>query len=293
VKIGIPIGMGLSARASMLRTIAQNAERLNFGTLWASEHVVLLDDYVSKYPYTEDRRFRSPSTVDIANPFIALTYTAACTSKIRLATGICLVPEYNPLVLGKLVASLDCLSGGRFLFGIGIGWLAEEFKALGIPYERRADRTREYVCAMLSLWGDDQSSFSGEFVSFENVRSFPKPLHGGKVPVIVGGESTPALRRAAEYGDGWFGNNLNPNQAAEKVAKLHSLLRERGRDPKKFDLILSPSRQPITQDDLRRYRDLGASEIVLRYALPDKESEMGPYLERVAREWVEPAAALD
>jgi len=109
------------------------------------------------------------------------------TSKIRLATGICLVPEHNPVVLGKVIATLDFLTGGRALLGVGIGWLAEEFQALGVPFERRADRTREYIAAMRKLWGEDPSSYSGEFVRFENVRCKPKPIQGGKLPVFFWG----------------------------------------------------------------------------------------------------------
>ena len=140
MKIGLlTAGLGRAAHPRTLRTIAEQAERLGFGTLWAPEHVVLFDRYTdSKYPYSQDGAFAVPSTTDWMDPFVALTYAAACTGTIRLATGICLVPEHNPLVLAKVIASLDYLSGGRFALGVGIGWSAEEFKALGIPFERRA-----------------------------------------------------------------------------------------------------------------------------------------------------------
>jgi probable F420-dependent oxidoreductase len=136
------------------------------------------------------------------DPFVALSYAAAASRTIRLASGICLVPEHNPLILAKVIASLDVLSGGRFALGVGIGWSSEEFGALGIPFERRAQRTREYIEVMRKLWREQQSSHRGEFVSFQEVRSFPKPIQGGDILIIFGGESGPALRRIAEYGTG-------------------------------------------------------------------------------------------
>src|SRR5438445_8711991 len=143
MKIGLlAVGIGRAARPATMRILAENCERLGFGTLWAPEHVVLFDRYTdSKYPYSEDGAFAAPSTIDWMDPFIALTYAAARTSRIRLATGICLVPEHNPLALAKVIASLDRLSGGRFALGVGIGWSAEEFQALGLMFERRAQRT--------------------------------------------------------------------------------------------------------------------------------------------------------
>ena len=131
-------------------------------------------------PYSQDGAFAAPSTIDWMDPFVALTYAAARTSTIRLATGICLVPEHNPLVLAKVIASLD-LSGGRFALGVGIGWSAEEFKALGIPFERRAQRTREYIAVMRKLWGQESTTFHGEFVNVDAARSFSKPVQGAKV----------------------------------------------------------------------------------------------------------------
>jgi alkanesulfonate monooxygenase SsuD/methylene tetrahydromethanopterin reductase-like flavin-dependent oxidoreductase (luciferase family) len=159
MKIGIlAMASGKMAGGELLKTIAINAERLGVATLWAPEHVVLLDQYESKYPYATDGRFAAPTGAPVLDPFVTLATIGAVTSKIRLATGICLVPEHNPVVLGKVIATLDFLTGGRALLGVGIGWLAEEFQALGIPFERRADRTREYIAAMRQLWGQDPSS---------------------------------------------------------------------------------------------------------------------------------------
>jgi probable F420-dependent oxidoreductase len=293
MKIGITaVGIGKAARPGTIRTVAQHAERLNIATLWAPEHVVLFDNPASRYPYTDDGRFLAGSTISLLDPFIGLTYAAAHTERLRLATGICLVAEHNPLVLAKVIASLDYLSGGRFALGVGIGWSAEEFKALGIPFERRAQRTREYIAVMRKLWGEETTTFHGEFVNFEAARSFPKPAQGGRVPIIFGGESTPALKRVAEYGTGWFGFNLTPATAAAKIEQLKGLMRERGRALGEVEIIISPYLQKVAPASLNAYHAAGVSEIVQLLAIPDDEAKLPGVLEQMARDWVEPAAKL-
>src|SRR5881275_2142358 len=167
MKIGFfSVGIGPTTEPNLLRVVAITAERLGFATLWAPEHVVLVEQYASKYPYSSGQ-FPGPPDIPIADPFTTLAYAAACTSTIRLGTGICLVPEHNPVVLAKTAATLDRLSGGRFIFGAGVGWLAEEFQALGIPFERRGARTREYIEVMRQLWTERRSAHHGEFVEFD------------------------------------------------------------------------------------------------------------------------------
>ena len=294
MKIGLfAMGTNRMAGGALLRSVAANAERLGVATLWVPEHVVLIDQYASKYPYSQDGQLPAPTDAPILDPFLALMCMASATSKIRLATGICLVPEHNPLVLAKVTATLDYLSGGRFALGVGIGWLEEEFVAMGIPWEHRARRTREYIEAMRQLWGEDPSSYRGEYVNFKNVRSNPKPVQGGKLPVIFGGESVPALRRVAEYGNGWCGFNLTPDEAAAKIRKIEELLKANGRKRSDIEIAVSPYSKPITTDDLKRYRDAGADEVVLiKLRPPRTEAETVADLEKIAREWVEPAAAI-
>jgi probable F420-dependent oxidoreductase len=286
------VGIGPTVEPNWVRTVATTAERLGFSTIWAPEHVVLLDEYASKYPYSTGK-FPAPTDTPIADPFTTLAYAAAYTSKIRLATGICLVPEHNPLVLAKTVATVDRLSDGRFVLGVGVGWLAEEFQALGISFDRRGQRTREYIDVMRKLWTERNSSHHGEFVNFTNVLSYPKPVSDKGVPVWFGGESNPALRRVAEYGDGWIGFNLLPDQAAEKVKRIEALLKANGRKRSDVCLAVSPYTSPITTDDLKRYRDAGVEEVALVVSgRPGTESEMIAGLEQMAREFVEPAAKL-
>jgi probable F420-dependent oxidoreductase len=294
MKVGLfAVGTPRMAGGALLRALAVNAERLGISTLWVPEHVVLLDKYASRYPYSEDGQLPAPTNAPIFDPFVSLATMAAVTSKIRLATGICLVPEHNPLVLAKVVATLDFLSGGRALLGVGIGWLEEEFQALGVPWEGRARRTREYIDSMRKLWGEEVGSYHGDFVKFDGVRSNPKPVKGAKLPVFFGGESGPALRRVAEYGDGWCGFNLTPDEAATKIKRIEELLKASGRRRADVELAVSPYTKQIKPDDLQRYRDAGADEIVLiKLRPPREEKDLVKNLEEIAREWVEPASRI-
>ena len=293
MKFGLfSLGIGTGARPGVIAKTAEAAERVGVATLWVGEHVVLFDRQDSKYPYSPGGEFPLPGGADWLDPFITLTFAAAVTKTIRLATGICLLPEHNPVVLAKTVASLDQLSGGRFALGVGIGWSAEEFAALGIPFERRAQRTREYIEVMQRLWSDDVSSFHGEFVNFDGARCFPKPARGKKLPIIFGGESTPALRRTADIGNGWFGFNVGPDDAAPLVKKLHAMLKANGRDANEVEIIVSPYTRKITPDDLKTYRAAGVDELVMVASPPEDERQIAGWVERIAHDWVEPAAKL-
>jgi probable F420-dependent oxidoreductase len=295
VKIGFfAIGIGNLARPDIITSVAVNAERLDFATVWAPEHIVFLERFESQYPYSRGEGIPLTSLeIPLLNPFLALTYAAARTTRIRLATGICLVPEYNPLLLAKLCATLDYLSGGRLALGIGIGWLREEFDALGIPWEKRAQRTREYVEAMRCLWGNNRS-YNSEFVRFEGALSYPKPLHGAKLPILVGGQTEAALKRAASYGDGWCGFNLTAAETAKAIVGLRELLKANGRAADDFEFLVSPTAS-TTPDDLKRYRDAGVDELYLTQVFQRpvaSEAEVTKLLEELARAWVEPAARL-
>lgn len=294
MKIGFfAIGIGNLAKPESIVAVATNAERLNFATVWAPEHVVLLERFSSRYPYSRGHDLPVATEIPLLNPFLALTYAAAHTTRIRLATGICLVPEYNPLLLAKICATLDYLSLGRVALGIGIGWLREEFDALGIPWERRAQRTKEYVEAMRTVWGKGRS-YSAEFVNFDGVLSYPKPLNEGGPPVLLGGQTEAALRRAADYGDGWCGFNLTAGETAQAIRRLRELLAANGRNQKDFEFLVSPT-SDATPDDLGHYRDAGVDELYLTPALQrpvGSPTEIRELTEELARKWVDPALKL-
>ena len=196
------------------------------------------------------------------------------------------------MITAKEVASLDKLSGGRFDFGVGIGWLAEEFTAVGVPWERRAQRTREYLQVMKMLWTEEESEFSGEFCSFPKVRSYPKPVQSPHPPIIFGGESKPALRRVGEVGDGWFGVNVTPESAKEHIAKMQGYAEAAGRDSGQFHYSVSPGiGQPIEMDDVKRFRDLGVQQVIVGGFSESAEAAKRD-VEALAEQIVVPAANL-
>ncbi len=290
MRIGMNIiGIGAGIDPDSIRTIAENAERLDFGTLWSGEHIVFVETFASKYPYTQDGALPGPVDSPLLSSYIALTYASAFTQRIRLATGITIVPEYNPLILAKEVMSLDRVSRGRFMLGVGIGWLEEEFQALGISWERRAARTNEYIAAMKVMWKEVRASFSGEFVNFKNAISMPKPTRD--IPIAVGGESLPALKRVARYGNAWYGYSLTPEQLEQKLKKLEQLLAENNRRLEEIEIIVHPPKRP-SLDQMKKYRELGVSELVFAPWGPRDAQGNIKRLEELAREFVEPAAKL-
>lgn len=208
---------------------------------------------------------------------------AALTSRIRLATGILLLAEHNPLLAAKQAATLDVLSHGRFVLGVGIGWSSEEFAALGIPFHDRAMRTEEYVEVMRTLWREDAASFDGEYTRFVNVRSYPKPLGAGPVPVILGGNSDRALDRVAAYGDGWYGFNLSMDELPERIEYLATRCEERGRDPDPLHVAVSIRDGRV--DDPRALGNLGVDELVVVEAPPEAAESAGRWIESLARRW--------
>ena len=188
----------------LLTHLAQTAERVGVESMWTVEHVVIPVGYQSTYPYDASGKIPAPDQMPIPDPLIALSYAAAVTKTLRLATGILILPQRHPLYVAKEVATLDVLSNGRVILGIGIGWLEEEFNALGIPFAERAARTAEAVRAMRSLWKDEAEPFTGKFFRWGKLEMHPKPVQKPGVPIVVGGHTEMAARRAARYGDGFF-----------------------------------------------------------------------------------------
>ncbi len=262
------MGIGAGAKRAVIDAVAVAAEQRGFATLWAGEHVVMLDQPSSRYPYSADGRIAVPAAADWIDPLIGLSFAAAATTTIGLATGVLLLPEHNPVVVAKQAATLDWLSGGRFTLGVGIGWSRDEFDTLGVPFERRATRTAEYVTAMRTLWCDDIASFAGEFVHFDRVRLNPKPVRDRRIPIMVGGNSDAALRRVVTWGDGWYGFNL-PDVAAvaERVALIRRLCGETGRDPAELRLAVSLEHQG--DGDAAALIEVGIDELIVVASPPD------------------------
>ena len=226
---------GPFATAGGVVELARAAEAADFESLWTVEHVIWPEQYNSTYPYAPDGKMPGDSSAPIPDPLIWLSFAAAHTSTIRLATGILILPERNPLVLAKSVATLDALSGGRLELGIGVGWLREEFDALGIPFDDRGARTDDYVAAMRALWAGDGVSHDGPFTSFRDVTSNPKPTQAS-VPIVVGGHSRAAARRAGRLGDGFFPGKGSIGELTELFDVVRQSAADAGRDPAAIEM---------------------------------------------------------
>jgi probable F420-dependent oxidoreductase len=231
VKFGIVFAnTGPFATAEGATTLARAAEAAGFESLWTVEHVLVPSGYASPYPYSDTGRMPGREDAPIPDPLIWLTFVAAVTSSIRLATGILIASQRQPAVLAKEVATLDVLSSGRAELGVGIGWLREEFDALGVPFTERAARLDECVAAMRALWENDSASFAGKFTTFTNCVARPQPVHG-TVPIHIGGHSDAAAHRAGRLGDGFFPARGDHAELTHLFEIARTSARDAGRDP--------------------------------------------------------------
>ena len=262
MKLGLfGINLGVCAQPDVARRVAQAAEAAGFDSVWTGEHVVLPDPRVPPSPAAPQTPF--------LDPLVALGHLAGATQRLRLATGIVILPQRNPLVLAKEVASLDVLSGGRAVLGVGAGYLHQEFAALGVPFERRGPRTDEYIDAMRALWSQEKPSFAGEFVSFGRIDAQPRPVQRPGVPIVVGGTSPGALRRAVARGNGWYGFALDPaatRRCLEGLAKAATEV-ERPAALGHLELTITPL-PGCDAAAARAYADLGVDRLALLGMLP-------------------------
>jgi probable F420-dependent oxidoreductase len=289
VQIGLhALGIGPGADPGVIGAVGRTAERCGFATLWAGEHVVMVDRPDSVYPYAADGRIAVPSRADWLDPLALFAFLAAMTSRIRLATGVLLLPEHNPLIVAKLAASVDVLSGGRLTLGVGIGWSAEEYAALGVPFRGRGARNREYVEAMRLLWEDDRSSYTGEYVNFEQVRCYPKPVQH-TIPIVLAGNGDRALDRVARDGDGWYGFNLTLDELPERLEMLGAALQRYGRVATSIRTAAFVG--DATPPDLPDVAALGLTELVLVESPPSAPDDAAAWVEELAHRWgLEPRA---
>jgi probable F420-dependent oxidoreductase len=285
LRIGLHVlGIGNGSRPEVIAAVATAAETHGFATLWCGEHVVMVDKPRSRYPYSADGRIAVPPDADWLDPLLSLSFAAAHTKQIRLATGILLLPEHNPLVIAKQAATLDVLSGGRFVLGVGVGWSAEEFEALGVPFAARGARTDEYVAAMRRLWADEVASFAGEFVRFDSVRVNPKPVRGPGIPVVFGGTTDAAMRRVASAGDGWYGFNLSSAALPGALNALAEQCRNCGRDMRELHLAVSLSdAEPALLPDLAA---AGVTELVIVGEPPGQAVAAAGWVHELAAFWL-------
>ena len=276
----MPVGIStpLPAHTVDPAFIGRKAEELGFDSLWFAEHPILPVHSESPFPSTGGA---IPETYrHFTDPFIALARASGVTSKIKLGTGITLVPERNPLVLAKEIAALDHYSGGRFLFGIGAGWNREETTIMGGDFEHRWTQTREAVMAMKELWTKEEAEFHGHYYDFPPVYCYPKPAQKPHPPVILGGHAPNVLQRIVRWGDGWLPNRADPAKIEEGRKILDTLAAERGRDPK--SISISVSGQTPDREQIQSFLNAGADRVLVRPEHCETEAQMGEQLERIA-----------
>ncbi len=280
MKVGITCGgIGPFATADFLRRSVQAAEGAGFSHYWLPEHVLQFASYPrSVYPYAagsgqelpeqnsdaplqfaDDTNPMTDPRNALVDPVVGMTWLAAATSRIEVGTNILILPQRNPVLLAKALATLDAFSNGRVLLGVGVGWAREESEAVGADFATRGRRTDEAIGAMRALWTQETSCHEGQFYSFRDAYCFPKPARQGGVPVLIGGESPAALARVARLGDGWLPYNLPVADARARIATLKEMMKREGRDPTRLRIIKIVY-SSATADDLCRYRDAGVTE---------------------------------
>jgi probable F420-dependent oxidoreductase len=249
------IGSGACADPELAARVARAAEQAGFDSLWTGEHVVLPDPQAPPSPV--------PPRFPMLHPSTALTWAAAHTTRVLLGTGIVILPQRNPLVLAKELASLDVLSGGRLVFGVGAGYLKAEFDALGVPFQDRGARSDEYIDAIRALWTQEQPAFTGRFVAFAGVQARPRPVQQPP-PIVIGGASAAAFERAVRRGNGWYGFALDPEATRRALAGLREAARrvERPAGLGELEISVTPPPGALDRDAARRYEELGVHRLI-------------------------------
>jgi probable F420-dependent oxidoreductase len=264
VKIGIfSTFMSPIATASMIRDFGRRAEDLGLDSIWMGEHVVLFDRNTFPYPSSKDGRIPVPEGGGMLDVTATFGFLAAATSRIRLGTGVALVPQRNPMYTAKEICTLDWLTEGRIDFGVGVGWNKEEVEACGYRWEDRGARCDEFLEVMRRLWTEEVVDFHGKWVNIETCRLDPKPIQKPHVPIIVGGYVDAALRRAVRFGAGWYGFSRDPAGTKEMIGRLDAAFAREGRTRGPgFEIIMTPpANMPI--DDMRAYADIGVDRLVV------------------------------
>ena len=278
MKIGV--NMTITDRSIDVAIIAKKLEDLGFESFWVPEHPVLPVHATTPFFGTPDGRI--PETMGhMPDPFMLLARASAVTQTLKLGTGICLVPERNPLLLAKEIATLDHFSGGRFLFGIGAGWLREETEIMGGNFPHRWSQNREAILAMKELWTKEEAEYHGKYIDFPPVRIFPKPKQKPHPPVLLGGTAKNVFKRVVAWGDGWIPTRTTPEQVRSGRETLDQLASEAGRDPRSIEITAFG--QPADLDLIKRFEEAGASRVLMATATTEGDEVLAGF-EKVAQQ---------
>ncbi|HET7343126.1 MAG TPA: LLM class F420-dependent oxidoreductase [Methylomirabilota bacterium] len=279
-------GVGALADPGALAGAARLAEQLGYHSVFVADHVVMPRTLASKYPYSRDGAFPYDPDQDWLDPLVALGFLAARTTTIRIGTSITVLPMRHPIVTAKQIATADHLSGGRVIFGVGVGWMAEEFRLLGVPFEERGRRMDEYLALVKTLWTETSPRFAGHYVQVSDCALTPKPVQKPHVPIWVGGDSPAALRRAARLGDGWHSAGTSLAALPDKLRLLDEALAAAGRDRTSFVVSAFPTDR-LTPDVVHGFAAHGVDHLMLPVFSFDA-AKVHQRLEALAREIIEP-----
>ena len=262
MKFGIAFATaGPLANPELFETLVRTADEVGIESIWAVEHVVLPAGFKTKYPYSKDGAFPGGERAPIPDPIVALSYAAGMTKNLRLATGIMILPQRNPLYVAKEWASLDVLSRGRAIMGVGIGWLREEMETVGVPFAERAARTEEAIRAIRSLWKGEPEAFHGQYFDWGPQNSNPKPVQKPGVPIVVGGNVEGAARRAARVGDGFYPASGSMKTLPGLLDAMRDECAKIGRDPAEIELTVAAGLPDPGR--VRQYQEIGASRMMV------------------------------
>ena len=262
MKLGVAMAFSQHTDVAFMAEAVQMVESKGIHSIWVPEHVLFFPEYASTYPYSDSGRIPGDPE-GLLDPFTALTFIASHTKTVRLGTGVCLVPQRNPVYTAKMVADVDYISGGRVDFGVGIGWLKEEFDNLGMSYGKRASHCAEYIDVMKALWSPGVSEYRGATVDLQPCHFNPKPVQKPHPPIFFGGESDPALTRVAQQGDGWYGYDMSPDMLAARLQALDAALDEAGRSRDDIRIFVGPNRHPVNPETVSAYGGLGVDQVIV------------------------------
>ena len=263
MKVGLAFGSSIAINGADTLDLCRTAESVGFESIWGGEHVIMPDDIGSKYPYSADGKIPAEPDTPIPDPLIWLAFAAAAAPTLRLGTCILIVPQRNPLILAKELATLDQLSGGRVELGLGVGWMKEEFDALGVPWQRRGARNDEYIAAMRALWKAPHAEFHGEFVDFGPVTCSPRPVNGN-IPILVGGDTDAAIRRAVNLADGYFPGEGDVDRLAALLTRVRGELGKVGRAPESLEInVMFGAQMADPEAGIAQLAALGVTRIMV------------------------------
>ena len=267
MKFGIHYSLGVCMNPTIddYVSVATKAEALGYNSAWLGDHIVIPEKIESTYPYTPDGSASFPRRLPFPDTFVLLAAIGAHTTTIQLGTSVIVVPYRNPLPVAKAVATVDMATHGRYLFGVGVGWMAEEFEALGEKFSERGGRTREYLQVMKAVWQEEAASFEGKYFSFPDLYAMPLPIQKPHPPIIFGGESMPALKRVADLGDGWQPGPIPVATLRERMGQLRELMAERDRDFSQLSISMLGDVKDLQDNPgkLAELGELGVREMVL------------------------------